>query len=74
MSPADTPEENRCPACQVPVPAIWASWSALLPRPEEAEVAKGITVLPVKSLPFKNVFTGHAAEPHQMGYPMNTTS
>lgn len=56
------------------MPAIWASWSALLPRPEEAEVAKGITVLPVKSLPFKNVFTGYAAEPHQMGYPMNTTS
>lgn len=30
---------------------------------------KGITVLPVKSLFFTKSLTGHAAMPHQMGYP-----
>ena len=31
------------------------------------EVAKGMTVLPVKSLFFTKVSTGHATIPHQMG-------
>lgn len=32
-----------------------------------AEVQKGMTVLPVKSLALTNVSTGHAAMPHQIG-------
>lgn len=39
----------------------------LCPIPELAEVANGITVLPVKSLLFTKLLTGHAAIPHQMG-------
>ena len=41
--------------------------SLLSPKPELAEVANGITVLPVKSFASTNVSTGHAAIPHQMG-------
>ena len=36
-------------------------------RPEEEEVQKGITVLPVKSLAFTKLLVGQAAMCHQMG-------
>ena len=36
--------------------------------PEEEEVAKGMTVLPVKSLFFTKVSTGHARETMQREY------
>lgn len=39
----------------------------LSPMPLLAEVQKGMTVLPVKSLALTNVSTGHAAMPHQIG-------
>ena len=64
---AETPEENLCPSSQLPVPAISASSSPLCPIPEEEEVAKGMTVFPVKSLASTKAFTGHAAFPHHMG-------
>lgn len=51
----------------VAVVVSFASCAALSPSPEEAEVAKGMTVLPVKSLAITKAFTGHAAPPHQMG-------
>ena len=63
-----TPDRNLCPSCQFPVPAISARSCPLSPMPEEAEVQKGITVLPVKSLFSTKESTGHAAIPHQMGY------
>ncbi|MCI8330033.1 MAG: hypothetical protein HFG02_10720 [Oscillibacter sp.] len=44
---AGTPLENRWPSCQSPLFAISASSRPLWPRPEEAEVQKGITVLPL---------------------------
>ena len=34
----------------------------------------GITVFPVKSFALTNVSTGHAAIPHQIGYPIITVS
>lgn len=46
----------------------------LSPRPELADVAKGMTVLPLKSLCLTKVSTGQAAIPHQIGYPMKTVS
>ena len=47
---------------------------SVLPRPLPPEVAKGMIVFPAKSFPLTKPLTGHAAMPHQMGYPMNTTS
>lgn len=61
------PELNLFPSCQSPVPAISASNLPLSPSSEDADVQNGITVLPVKSLELINVFTGHAAIPHQIG-------
>lgn len=66
-SPSLTLERKRIPSCQSPVPASSASSCPLSPKPELAEVANGITVLPVKSFASTNVSTGHAAIPHQMG-------
>lgn len=42
----------------------------LFPRPLDAEVQNGITVLPLKSLALTKVFTGQATIPHQIGYPI----
>lgn len=67
ISPSLTLERKRIPSCQSPVPASSASSCPLSPKPELAEVANGITVLPVKSFASTNVSTGHAAIPHQMG-------
>ena len=39
----------------------------LLPKPEEDDVANGITVFPVKSLFCTKPSTGHAAIPHHIG-------
>ena len=60
-------ERKRTPSCQSPVPASSASSVPLSPRPELAEVQKGITVLPVKSLASTKPLTGQAAMPHQIG-------
>ena len=60
-----TPERKRLPSCQSPVPAFWASSLPLLPSPELEDVAKGITVFPVKSFASINLSTGQAAIPHQ---------
>jgi len=49
------------------VPAFWASSLPLLPSPELEDVAKGITVFPVKSFASINLSTGQAAIPHQIG-------
>ena len=62
-----TAEGKRWPSCQSPVPASAASCAPLSPMPLLAEVQKGMTVLPVKSLALTNVSTGHAAMPHQIG-------
>ena len=62
------------PQAQSPVPAISASKAPLSPMLELEDVQNGITVLPVKSLAVTKALTGHAAMPHQIGYPMNTTS
>ena len=59
---------------QSPVPARSASRVPLSPIPDEEEVQNGITVLPVKSLFSTKLSTGHAAMPHQIGYPINTVS
>ena len=56
------------PSSQFPVPATSSNSSPLSPSPEEAEVQKGITVFPVKSLAAIKLSTGHAAIPHQIGY------
>ena len=48
----DALEENLFPSCQSPEPANSASSVPLCSMPEEAEVANGITVFPVKSLAF----------------------
>ena len=42
--------------------------------PEDADVQNGITVFPLKSLASTNVFTGQAAIPHHIGYPIITVS
>src|SRR5699024_9631984 len=65
---------KRIPSCQSPEPASWARFSALLPRPELAEVQNGITRLPEKSLPVTKPLTGQPARPHQMGQPTKTVS
>ena len=62
-----TPERNRWPSSQVPVPAASARSWPLSPKPELEEVQKGITVLSVKSLAATKLLTGQAAMPHQMG-------
>lgn len=62
-----TAEGKRWPSCQSPVSASAASCVPLSPMPLLAEVQKGMTVLPVKSLALTNVSTGHAAMPHQIG-------
>ena len=67
-SASSTPDRNLCPSCQSPVPAMSARSCPLSPNPEDAEVANGITVLPVKSLFSTKESTGHAAMPHQIGY------
>ena len=64
---SDALDENLCPVCQSPVPAISQSSFPLSPKPELAEVQNGITVLPEKSLLFTKVFTDQAAIPHQIG-------
>ena len=46
------------PSSHSPVPAICASSFPLSPISEVAEVQKGMTVLPVKSLPFTKLLTG----------------
>ena len=51
-----------------------ASSFALSPTPDEAEVQNGMTVLPLKSFALTKLFTGHAASPHQMGYPIYIVS
>ena len=73
-SESDAPDRNLSPSCQFPVPAIFSNSFPLSPIPEEAEVQNGITVFPVKSLFFMKLSTGHAAMPHQTGYPINTVS
>lgn len=70
----DSPEENRSPSSQFPVPAISSSKFPLSPSPELADVQNGMTVFPVKSFAVINPSTGHAAIPHQIGYPTNTVS
>ena len=67
-------DENLWPLCQFPPLAIFSSNLPLWPSPLDAEVQKGITVLPVKSLSFTKLFTGQAAIPHQIGYPIKTVS
>ena len=67
-SASSTLDRNLIPSCQSPVPAISANSCPLSPSPEDAEVANGITVLPVKSLFSIKESTGHAAIPHQIGY------
>ena len=67
ISSCETLEEKRCPSSQFPVPAISASSCPLSPRPELADVQKGITVFPVKSFASIKPSTGQAAIPHQMG-------
>lgn len=62
-----TLERKRWPSIQSPAPASSARSWPLSPKPELAEVQKGITVLPVKSLLWTKVSTGQAASPHQMG-------
>lgn len=42
--------------------------------PDEDEVQNGMTFLPEKSFFSTNPFTGHAAIPHQIAYPINTVS
>lgn len=44
------PDEKRLPSRQSPVPAVCARSSPLCPMPEDAEVQKGMTLLPEKSL------------------------
>ena len=61
-------EPNLIPSCQSPVPAMSARSCPLSPSPDDAEVAKGITVFPVKSLFSTKESTGHAAMPPQIGY------
>ena len=53
--------EKRSPSTHSPVPAKPANSSPEPPIPEEADVQKGTTVLPEKSLPSANVLTGQAA-------------
>ena len=60
-------ELKRWPFCQLPPFASFWSFVPLSPKPDEAEVQKGITVLLEKSLALTNVSTGHAAIPHQIG-------
>jgi len=67
ISDSDAPELNLCPAFQLPVPAIFCNKLPLSPIPDDADVQNGITVLPVKSLPFTKLLTGHAAIYHQIG-------
>ena len=74
ISASDGFSLNLCPSCQFPPFASSASKSPLLPKPDDAEVQNGITVFPLKSFAFTNVSTGHAAIPHQIGYPINTVS
>ena len=62
------------PSSQFPVLAASSKSLPLSPNPELEEVQKGITVFPVKSLFSINVLTGHAAIPHQIGYPIKTLS
>ncbi len=46
---ADAPESKRFPSCQAPVLAAAAKFLPLSDKGDMALVAKGITVLPVKS-------------------------
>lgn len=67
-------DENLWPLFQFPPWAISSSNLPLWPSPLDAEVQKGIIVLPVKSLSFTKLFTGQAAIPHHIGYPIRTVS
>ena len=58
---------KHSPSCQVPVPAMAARLRPLAPKGDEWEVAKGMTVLPEKSLCFTKSSTGQAALPYQIG-------
>ena len=57
-------DENLCPDSQLPVLVKSSNNLALFPKLDEALVQNGIIVLPVKSLSFTKLFTGHAATPH----------
>ena len=74
MSESDGLELKRCPSSQLPVPASSFSNPPLCPKEDDADVQNGIMVLPVKSLALTKVSTGHAATPHQIGYPISTVS
>lgn len=63
-------DENLFPSSQFPLSAMDSKFFPLFPRPLDAEVQNGITILPLKSLALTKVFTGQAAIPHQIGYPI----
>ena len=62
---------KRYPSSQFPPFASFSSIFPLCPKPDDDEVQNGITLFPLKSFVFTNVSTGHAAIPHQIGYPIN---
>ena len=70
----DAPEEKRLPSCQSPLPACFSKSFPLSPIPDEVHVQYGITVFPLKSFNCTKPLTGHAAIPHQIGYPMKMVS
>ncbi len=74
MSASLALDENLWPVFQFSPFAISSSNFPLCPSPLDAEVQNGITVLPVKSLSLTKLFTGQAAIPHQIGYPIKIVS
>lgn len=74
MSESDGLELNLCPSNQFPLFAFSASNSPLSSKPDDDDVQNGITVFPLKSFASTKVSTGHAAIPHQIGYPIKTVS
>ena len=67
ISEADAEERNRIPSFHTPLPAFAAKFLALFPSGEEADVANGITVLPVKSLFFTKSSNTQLASDHHIG-------
>ena len=67
MSASVASWEKRWPGCQLPVVVFECRLVSLVPRPEEWEVQKGMTVLFVKSVCLTKESTGQAERPHQIG-------
>lgn len=67
-SSSETLERNRIPSCQSPVPASSASSSPLSPKPELADVQKGMTVFPHPSSHLQY----QPLAPHSSGFHQHT--